>query len=151
MKGATKLCRSARQSRNVSIHAPNEGSDQKIDADRDYLKVSIHAPNEGSDPLRDHPVVAIIGKFQSTLPMKGATRCGRCCCDRVFVSIHAPNEGSDYSLDPHARGAAHVSIHAPNEGSDAIGQLGSYAIRMFQSTLPMKGATQKSQKQLAQR
>ncbi len=36
--------------------------------------------------------------FQSTLPMKGATRLQKRPCDMGLVSIHAPNEGSDHAL-----------------------------------------------------
>ncbi len=35
-----------------------------------------------------------------------------------------------------------VSIHAPNEGSDADGNIYLQASSAFQSTLPMKGATE---------
>ena len=34
-----------------------------------------------------------------------------------------------------------VSIHAPNEGSDFVGLDARAVAEMFQSTLPMKGAT----------
>ena len=33
----------------VSIHAPNEGSDDNWYVNTKYGRVSIHAPNEGSD------------------------------------------------------------------------------------------------------
>jgi len=36
-----------------------------------------------------------------------------------------------------------VSIHAPNEGSDEMAEAGDVGIELFQSTLPMKGATWK--------
>ena len=78
----------------VSIHAPNEGSDGIIARGlKTIANVSIHAPNEGSDvpTLRDDK-----GRvFQSTLPMKGATRSHRQGASVPVVSIHAPNEGSD--------------------------------------------------------
>ncbi len=35
----------------VSIHAPNEGSDEMYVAKVMINLVSIHAPNEGSDPI----------------------------------------------------------------------------------------------------
>jgi len=39
----------------VSIHAPNEGSDGKLEeAQAMILQVSIHAPNEGSDNLNNN-------------------------------------------------------------------------------------------------
>ncbi len=58
------------------------------------------------------------GKFQSTLPMKGATMGLDLARFDNVVSIHAPNEGSDSMGLDLARFDNVVSIHAPNEGSD---------------------------------
>ena len=79
-------------------------------------RVSIHAPNEGSDFAVD-----LVG------------------C-QLRVSIHAPNEGSDIEVVKKSA-EADVSIHAPNEGSDSLPCPLLFAWRVFQSTLPMKGAT----------
>ena len=70
MKGATVLLVPPHID-GVSIHAPNEGSDNRRRLVWTSAYVSIHAPNEGSDadPVR--------------------------YADRAGVSIHAPNEGSD--------------------------------------------------------
>ena len=57
-------------------------------------------------------------RFQSTLPMKGATK-----------QTAQTNE------------AQKVSIHAPNEGSDSHLLFPTHTRLLFQSTLPMKGAT----------
>ena len=56
-------------------------------------------------------------KFQSTLPVRGAT--GPAPSKRVpgKISIHAPREGSDVEL-VHGLVALGISIHAPREGSD---------------------------------
>ena len=78
--------------------------------------------------------------FQSTLPMKGATARGRFVHRRPRVSIHAPNEGSDPSPSPFEYKWRGVSIHAPNEGSDGV-RCRLVEKSVFQSTLPMKGAT----------
>ncbi len=100
--------------------------------------VSIHAPNEGSD-------FAVIGlmfslKFQSTLPMKGATRTSRLgVCSALFQST-LPMKGATRWLSRGARPRT-VSIHAPNEGSDTFCWIRLLALSVFQSTLPMKGAT----------
>ncbi len=56
----------------VSIHTPNEGSDETCTERRETSGVSIHTPNEGSD------FINFVGEspketFQSTLPMKGVT------------------------------------------------------------------------------
>ena len=58
----------------------------------------------------------------------------------AWISIHAPNEGSDIILLTTYYGGV-ISIHAPNEGSDVAICMLFLLIRLFQSTLPMKGAT----------
>ena len=56
----------------ISIHAPRKGSDLQWRRQIPVVPISIHAPRKGSDPrnifyLGAHP------KFQSTLPVRGAT------------------------------------------------------------------------------
>ncbi len=83
MKGATitEQCPAALEL--VSIHAPNEGSDLAAMESDINNGVSIHAPNEGSDP-QQLVLYFLFDVFQSTLPMKGATRtaesCRSLCC-----------------------------------------------------------------------
>ena len=59
-----------------------------------HQKISIHAPRVGSDPER---VMALIikQKFQSTLPVWGATAHPFTPVNRRGISIHAPRVGSD--------------------------------------------------------
>ena len=56
--------------------------------------ISIHAPRAGSDDKRFFDRCTEF-KFQSTLPVRGATLpfCEWCKCLRI--SIHAPRAGSD--------------------------------------------------------
>ena len=82
------------------------------------LPISIHAPHAGRDSsrrrrcrrLRDFNPRAPCGarrkeidmqkinlKFQSTRPMRGATRGTRSCDSPSAISIHAPHAGRDYS------------------------------------------------------
>ena len=104
------------------------------------LSVSIHAPNEGSDKAM--PIYWVICKaFQSTLPMKGATRRRRSVPHHRGFQSTLPMKGatSNVEVDEFAllfqstlpmKGATHrlrrlrpkgvVSIHAPNEGSDKV-------------------------------
>ena len=80
-------------------------------------RISIHTPHAGSDvSARDFPVHS--QKFQSTLPMRGATRSYISCvsCDFYF-NPHSPC--GERPLD-HRENIPHVR---------------------FQSTLPMRGAT----------
>jgi len=57
-------------------------------------EISIHAPNEGSDTFKQSQEKSK-SKFQSTLPMKGATIYLMLVLIICLISIHAPNEGSD--------------------------------------------------------
>ena len=100
--------------------------------------------------------------FQSTLPLRGATALEKSNRDFDKISIHAPLAGSDRR---HAKGTAGpgLSIHAPLAGSDTSFVMvlhpghdfnprspcgerrhgPSYTIPelVFQSTLPLRGAT----------
>ena len=78
--------------------------------------------------------------FQSTLPVWGATdRLGAAVRNRG-VSIHAPRVGSDPGQEP-PRNPPGVSIHAPRVGSDGHPLPVQMNVFMFQSTLPVWGAT----------
>ena len=103
--------------------------------------VSIHAPNEGSDVAQLTSFRE--GEFQSTLPMKGATR--QSWHINVIIGFQStlPMKGATrrflfYLL------VFQVSIHAPNEGSDPAWRARTRGF-LFQSTLPMKGATRSSE------
>ena len=103
------------------------------------LKISIHAPRAGSDNIRPNLFATLpdfnprspcgerldlrgikIGKyiFQSTLPVRGATKSIMEIATLASISIHAPRAGSD----PRA------AKKRPLRGR-------------FQSTLPVRGAT----------
>ena len=130
-------CRSAAIS--ISIHAPRAGSD---------LRARPPAPDAGNfnpcSPCGERQIPHVFHgthpRFQSMLPVRGATVI---CFSRVlcfFISIHAPRAGSDprpfeasapaqkfQSMLP-VRGATdrgrsfflilNISIHAPRAGSD---------------------------------
>ena len=80
--------------------------------------ISIHAPHAGRDP--DFPTCGTLftAPFQSTRPMRGATKQRGFFIMTDFISIHAPHAGRD-------------SFIRDNYAS----QVG------FQSTRPMRGAT----------
>ena len=106
----------------------------------------------------------IMRRFQSTLPMRGATRRLRARPRSPdAISIHAPRAGSDPVLGDLAREAETISIHAPRAGSDLFRHYSAQQYEnfnprspcgerpkpipfpnfqtKFQSTLPMRGAT----------
>ena len=57
----------------ISIHAPLTGSDGAQINPTSRKKISIHAPLTGSD-LEPEESAPTWKKFQSTLPLRGATR-----------------------------------------------------------------------------
>ena len=65
--------------------------------------------------------------------------------DLLGISIHAPYAGRDVLLQ---RGdKLHgISIHAPRAGRDDTGGRYTVIVDLFQSTRPMRGATNKSWK-----
>ncbi len=101
--------------------------------------------------------------FQSTLPMRGATGLFCFLVLLFFISIHTPHAGSDLSVcffgilrqnfNPHSpcgerqntQAIFHandiISIHTPHAGSDFISRYNRRPCCIFQSTLPMRGAT----------
>ena len=102
-------------------------------------------------------------EFQSTLPVRGATQIWLSGNRKHDISIHAPRAGSDAALICKQLDQMGISIHAPRAGSDLIFTKrqteGEYfnprspcgerpngtpfrrAVIIFQSTLPVRGAT----------
>ena len=79
--------------------------------------ISIHTPLAGSD-LSNQQTMQLADIFQSTLPLRGATR---------------------QSILGH--GAVGISIHTPLAGSDSQTESKVAELEPFQSTLPLRGAT----------
>ena len=82
----------------------------------------------------------MVGVFQSTLPVRGATSgLAATGVNQVFQSTLPVRGATGGNLTVY--GYALISIHAPREGSDLHLQAPSYAQFRFQSTLPVRGAT----------
>ena len=101
--------------------------------------------------------------FQSTLPLRGATRYEQGTEYGCDISIHAPLAGSDdyrtpatsygryfnprspcgerRQADQRILWPIHISIHAPLAGSDGNDARREADFFVFQSTLPLRGAT----------
>ena len=123
----------------ISIHAPRVGSDYfRISGDLGR-PISIHAPRVGSDFVTVSKLLPIL-RFQSTLPVWGATHQGHVRSDRKTISIHAPRVGSD-SEPTISESWLFISIHAPRVGSDPMRSPHFSHPCLFQSTLPVWGAT----------
>jgi len=78
--------------------------------------------------------------FQSTLPIQGATENTMTIDYDQQISIHAPNTGSD-CFERLSTAIVKISIHAPNTGSDKAKLVVLKQNKIFQSTLPIQGAT----------
>ena len=96
-------------------------------------------PMRGATASRTSNCCAL-AEFQSTRPMRGATAVCVCGGNFRMVSIHAPHAGRDILLlFPVV--LRYVSIHAPHAGRD-LGYTSTVSrVSMFQSTRPMRGAT----------
>ena len=57
------------------------------------------------------------------------------------ISIHAPRAGGDYALRVNARPVTLISIHAPRAGGDTSEIMAQLRKLGFQSTPPVRGAT----------
>ena len=101
----------------ISIHAPRGGSDHTQQAERRHIRISIHAPRGGSDPEK------------------------MVCDFRIgAISIHAPRGGSDSSVGIPEEASTDFNPRSPWGERLQVFQVTS-DIRIFQSTLPVGGAT----------
>ena len=136
---------------------------------RRAASISIHAPRAGGDNAKlNAPKSA--QAFQSTPPVRGATCFWGAPLPFIFISIHAPRAGGDAGRLPFCR-RRRISIHAPRAGGDSVmrgwtwtasyfnprppcggrpphtsGHTGCF---QFQSTPPVRGATQLQQRPAA--
>ena len=142
----------------ISIHTPHAGSDKQKSLPPPNLEISIHTPHAWNMPgVRED-------KFQSTLPMRGATLKLFANRQGFTISIHTPHAGSDPTclwlactyppyFNPHSPCGerpyrsedtgelVRISIHTPHAGSDGDTGCLCVIVYEFQSTLPMRGAT----------
>ena len=161
LRGATCRDLTYQPANNISIHAPLTGSDfGNPAAERAAIDFNPRSPYGERHPnFKDADFQA---KFQSTLPLRGATRPAWTRRTRNWISIHAPLTGSDEvgvqvvakgRISIHApltgsdgsssfrRRPGPISIHAPLTGSDAFTASWVFSQLAFQSTLPLRGAT----------
>ena len=78
----------------ISIHAAHAGSDYKLHKTIRIIIISIHAAHAGSDNIMQIKKDKALS-FQSTLPMRAATRRARARFKQLQISIHAAHAGSD--------------------------------------------------------
>ena len=123
----------------ISIHAPLAGSDGTFEADPTYSmdfnprSPCGERPNSDEDEGRN-------GIFQSTLPLRGATTGTGYIPADVPISIHAPLAGSDHGVQGFKPCKTNFNPRSPcgerrNKTAEIAGN------NLFQSTLPLRGAT----------
>ena len=102
-------------------------------------KISIHAPRGGSDA--GYLAKCIVAKnFNPRSPWGERQHSEGWIRGTYSISIHAPRGGSDLAVASN-HSANSISIHAPRGGSDSWRLLPSSLSKVFQSTLPVGGAT----------
>ena len=118
MRGATKKSEGFRRIEQISIHAPRAGSDRAernaVDALSNFNPRSPCGERQGCVRIRIWSQ-----RFQSTLPVRGATLSGMARTVPARISIHAPRAGSDCNVHDKSI-CILISIHAPRAGSDPI-------------------------------
>ena len=128
----------------ISIHAPHAGRDIYQVIYSGAKKISIHAPHAGRDD-REAKRRKTFLIFQSTRPMRGATGAGAFIQTGPDISIHAPHAGRDAACRCSPSAPCHFNPRAPC-GARPVRQDQIRTVRRFQSTRPMRGATQPSPK-----
>ena len=146
----------------ISIHAPRTGSDgvrKRLNvlyivfqstlpargATRYTIRISgtsgisIHAPRTGSDST-PHSTTPGQSDFNPRSPHGERPPRGGRTRRRNGISIHAPRTGSDCGHGKYCR-TEQISIHAPRTGSDVAEKATWDEEKLFQSTLPARGAT----------
>ena len=102
----------------ISIHAAREGGDAVLFIALCIAIISIHAAREGGDTVFG----AVINIFA--------------------ISIHAAREGGDVCFHFGESSLVRISIHAAREGGDSRGRAAVCGAFPFQSTPPVKAATE---------
>ena len=128
-----------RRSRNISIHAPHEGSD-RAKLHRGQAPGHFYPRSPRGERRYTIAVAYATTKFLSTLPTRGATeRALNRLWDDVFLST-LPTRGATQHKAGTQTGSK-ISIHAPHEGSDGVRNTYEERQSIFLSTLPTRGAT----------
>ena len=123
----------------ISIHAPHAGRDQKNRLEDWRIEISIHAPHAGRDSIE-----AIIHnhgqEFQSTRPMRGATRKTGWKTGALKFQSTRPMRGATYRKEL-AEGKSEFQSTRPMRGATRSMEREVGRTSLFQSTRPMRGAT----------
>ena len=146
----------------ISIHAPNTGSDHFVLSSIGFFKYfnprsqyrerhysfrtdgqafifQSTLPIQGATRMQETFTLKIL--FQSTLPIQGATAADAGYTKSYQISIHAPNTGSDFNIGPEmCKPSFDFNPRSQYRERHAV-QLFQQYKEIFQSTLPIQGAT----------
>ena len=124
----------------ISIHAPRAGSDRQSEQERcASLRFQSTLPVRGAtNGARQQKQDE---QFQSTLPVRGATSDPQARSDPFLISIHAPRAGSDEHSRTARMKKRDFNPRSPCGERPQKSYRRSHLIR-FQSTLPVRGATE---------
>ena len=138
-RGATKQFGNIRTFVEISTHAPRTGSDgESAPASAPLRHFNPRSPH--GERQRGGKAVKNKNEFQPTLPARGATG-GRGRPKKTkSISTHAPRTGSDWRMRLACR-SRRISTHAPRTGSDNAPSCVENVPKLFQPTLPARGAT----------
>ncbi len=124
----------------ISIHAPHTGRDLGYKQAFEQFGISIHAPHTGRDASAAIMVIST-SPFQSTRPIRGATRPVRPGGIVYEISIHAPHTGRDDKLFYAVHAVGLFQSTRPIRGATDIHFIPVQRRNGFQSTRPIRGAT----------
>ena len=144
MRGATLGSILAANTQIISIHAPHAGRDARVDAHILESIISIHAPHAGRD-VEGERLAAEFLYFNPRAPCGARqSRKGRSSSHTGFQSTR-PMRGAT-KLYEIIDGLFGISIHAPHAGRDSRRLFAVSSTTAFQSTRPMRGATERLEK-----
>jgi len=140
MRGETAPAHGTPQSEHISIHSPHAGRD------RSYVcKTTRLSDFNPLSPCGERPVSAVVAPhihlFQSTLPMRGETRCFKFHFLDGIISIHSPHAGRDSACVPRHAGRSNFNPLSPCGERLMLLLVRRGLSFLFQSTLPMRGET----------
>ena len=149
----------------ISIHAPHARSDVDDIHIGIGIVISIHAPHARSDLLLRSPVLFSLSISIHAPHARSDVWVNMIARLDLHISIHAPHARSDTALSSYTIRFSHfnprssceerrsnsispappeISIHAPHARSDTTSPVSSSSPTSFQSTLLMRGATNKT-------
>ena len=118
LRGATRPCRRAGCC--PSHFNPHSPCGERLLKEAEETRKEYFNPHSPcGERLNIFSSAANGARFQSTLPLRGATRRRGKIDHRELISIHTPLAGSDLSVVEPVP-ATHISIHTPLAGSDLI-------------------------------